>query len=254
MWWFRNVPLSLEQQEQLMKAKNDPSMTRTRTMPFDVRRTSNFMLFSIACAGAAVITRIFSSMLSGPLGPLLWTLNLSGLILMAFSTAGIVRWYRWRKRTPRYDGLLPGEVRYCNTAEQAQQIFHATQYGVSGALEYVLQQGKKLVTMEARSVETPKALTDQDRMQAVARALLVEAEFGRRPEYAYVVYPNKVFEARIRDETVKRLLDAVSVMRAATRTGKMPDATPAWHVCPQCPIGECPKRIGTVNPASLFTP
>ncbi len=245
IWWFRNLPLRLEDQERLQRVKQEPGMARHRTMPFEVKRTGYLWLFSIACAVSAVVAWVMFSIFrgSGSIGLLVYSLMLIGTVFVAFSIYGIVRWYGWRRRTPAYDRAILGEVLFWGDVERERKTVHAASYGIVGDLNCVARQGRKLATTESRSVETPKFLLDQDRMQAVAQALLAEVEFGARPERAYVVYPDRTFEVRMVPAEVGRLQAAVRIMRTAVETGQMPEASPARHLCSACPITACPKRI-----------
>jgi len=256
IWWFRGAPLGLEQQEQLLRAKSDPSMKRTRTMPFEIPRTALALLLAIAWAVAGIVSWITGNLFKNEptVGPEVYTLHYLGLAMMGFSIYRMVRWFRWVQRTPAFDRALPGEPLFDSANENEPRIFHAPRYGITGTLHTVVKLDDKLITSETRSVETPKTFTDQDRMQAVAEALLAEAEFGQLPEYAYIVYPDRTFEVRMVPAEIQRLQDALQKMRTATETGQMPDALPSWYLCPACPIPTCPKRIGEVPPIAPFIP
>ena len=245
IWWFRNVPLSLEDQERLQRVRQEPGLARTRTLSFEVPQTPAFRLFSLACLAAGLVFWVLSAVFgrSGSLGPLLNALSLAGTAFLAIGLIGIIRWSRWRQRTPAFDRTLPGRVLFLEANERERRFVRAAQYGIAGPLNCVFRHKDKLATVESRSLETPESLRIQDRMQAVAQALLAEAEFGDRPERAYVVYPDKTFEVRMVPDEVQPLLQAIRVMRTAGETGKMPEAPPAWNLCLGCPLAVCPKRV-----------
>jgi len=241
MWWFRNEPLELIDRERLQKLRQEPGWGKPRTMPFEVERTGLFWLFSIALAFASGIAWLLAKWLSGPedMPVLVYALELVGMVTLGFSIYFIVRWLQWRQRTPFYDRQLPGEVLFWEENEPELGVVHATEYGIWGRLNVVLQRVKDVVTMEYRSIETPKRLTEQDRMQAVAQALLAEAEFGVRPTRAYVVYPDRTFEVPVDNDEVKRLLDTVFAMHRAEELGHLPEPSRALHLCLNCPITAC---------------
>ncbi len=244
IWWLRDTPLSLEHREQLARLKQEPGAGRSRTMPFEVPGTGLLWLFSIACAVAALIAWSISWLLRHEsLYLIVYSLNLIGTVVMGFSIYFIVRWYCWRQRTPDYLRAIPGDVLSRDDVERDRKLVRASRYGIAGHLNCVVRQGRNLATLETRSLVTPKRLTVQDRMQAVAQALLAEAEFGVRPGYAYVVYPDRTFEVRIGRYEVEQLLAAVRTMRRSRETGQPPEAKPAWHLCPACPLVSCPGRI-----------
>jgi CRISPR/Cas system-associated exonuclease Cas4 (RecB family) len=256
VWWFRNVLLSLEDQERLQRVRQEPGLARTRIVSFEVPRTPAFGLFSMASLAAGLIFWILSVVFrrTGPLGPLLNALSLAGTAFLAIGLIGIIRWSRWRQRTPAFDRALAGKVLFLEANERERRLVRAAQYGIAGPLNCVFRHKGKLATMEYRPLETPKSLCIQDRMQAVAQALLAEAEFGERPEYAYVVYPDKTFGVRMIPDEVQPLLHVIRIMRTAGETATMPEAPPAWNLCPACPIPACPKRVvadkGDINSCS----
>jgi CRISPR-associated exonuclease Cas4 len=132
-----------------------------------------------------------------------------------------------------YSGIVPKERR----------VLHAPKYHLTGAPDYIIKQGDKYVPVEVKSGRVPKSLHDSVRMQVISAALLVESEFGTRPEKGYVQYPGKAFTVKIAQKSVARLLDAIGTMREARRTGNAPDAPPSWFYCPTCPRVECPRRV-----------
>ncbi len=240
MWWFRNEPLKLEERERLQKLKQEPGWARSRTMPLEKTKTGSFWLFSIAFAVAAAVAWLLARWFGGSnVDMLLYTLRFIGTVFLGFSIYYIVRWLRWRRRTPFYDRQLPGEVLFWQEHEPELATVHATDYGIAGELNIVIQRTRDIITMEYRSVVTPEGLTEPDRMQAVARALLAEAEFGERPAQAYIVYPDRTFEVPLSTGEVRRLLDAVFTMHRAEEVGHLPALARPEHLCPTCPIAVC---------------
>ena len=80
-------------------------------------------------------------------------------------------------------------------------------------------------------------------MQVVSAALLVESEFGTRPDLGYVQYPGRIFTVKIGQKSVTTLLDAIRTMREAKQAGITPNVYPSWFLCPTCPRVECPRRV-----------
>jgi CRISPR-associated exonuclease Cas4 len=132
-------------------------------------------------------------------------------------------------------------VVYAGNARQVR-LLTAPEHGLSGRPDYVIKQGEDLIPVELKSGAAPKKSYDSDRMQVIAQALLVEAEFGTRPAFGLVQYPGKTFRVSVRPQSVTRLLDAVRLMREARATGLMPDVPPSWFYCPTCTRTTCPKR------------
>jgi len=166
-----------------------------------------------------------------------------GPLLLALAAVCLVLWLVFRFGTPRrVAGLPPGEVVYAGNERQAK-LLHAPQYNLLGKPDYVVRQGKEFIPVELKSGTAPKKLYESDRMQVIAQALLVEAEFGTRPAFAFVQYPGRTYKVNVRPQGVARLEEALRVMREARETGTEPDVPPSWFFCPTCPRTECPKRV-----------
>ncbi len=166
-----------------------------------------------------------------------------GSALLTLAGLCLVLWLVFRLVIPRrVAGLPPGEVVYTGHERQAK-LLRAPQYNLSGKPDYVVRQGKEFTPVDLKSGAAPKKLHESDRMQVIAQALLVEAEFGTRPAYALVQYPGRTYKVNVRPQSIARLEEALLVMREARETGTAPDVPPSWFFCPTCPRTECPKRI-----------
>ena len=166
-----------------------------------------------------------------------------GSILLALAAVCFVLWLvfgRWGPR--RVAGLPPGEVVYAGH-ERPAKLLRVSQYGLIGKPDYVVKQGREFTPVELKSGAAPRKLHESDRMQVIAQALLVEAEFGTRPTFCYVQYPGRTYKVSVRPQTVARLEEALEVMRLARETGTAPDVPPSWFYCPTCPRTGCPKRV-----------
>jgi CRISPR/Cas system-associated exonuclease Cas4 (RecB family) len=166
-----------------------------------------------------------------------------GSILLTLAGLCLVLWFVFRLVIPRrVAGLPPGEVVYTGNEKQAK-LLRAPQYNLLGKPDYVVRQGKEFIPGELKSGTAPKKLHDSDRMQVIAQALLVEAEFGTRPAFAFVQYPGRTYKVNVRPQSIARLEEALLVMCEARETGTAPDVPPSWFYCPTCPRTACPKRV-----------
>ncbi len=139
-------------------------------------------------------------------------------------------------------GMPEGDVVYCGTKGPGWRVLQAPDFHLSGVPDYVVRQGPDYIPVEVKSGRRPRKLYDSDRMQLTAQALLVEAEFGKRPTHGYVLYPDRVFDVRIRPKDIERITEGVQIMREARQAGDMPDVYPSWFLCSTCPSVGCPKR------------
>ena len=138
--------------------------------------------------------------------------------------------------------LLKGEVVYSGIDNRNARILQAPRFHLSGIPDYIIKQNNEYIPVEIKSSSTPKKLYDSDRMQVVAQALLVEAEYGKRPTRGFVQYPNRTFTVKIQPKYINKLEQALCIMRKAKETGFIPNLYPSWYYCPTCLRTNCPKR------------
>lgn len=173
---------------------------------------------------------------------------MAGHVLLIIAALCVLLWLIFRLVIPRrVAGLPPGEVAYAGNERRAR-LLRAPGYGLAGKPDYVVRQGKEFIPVELKSGIAPGKLHDSDRMQVIAQALLVEAEFGTLPSFAYVCYPGRTYKVNVRSQSIARLEKALGVMREARETGVMRDVPPAWFHCPTCPRTTCSKRVGDSGP------
>jgi CRISPR/Cas system-associated exonuclease Cas4 (RecB family) len=254
IWWFRNLDLPLEDREQLKRLMHDPEFARQRYMPLEVSRMGCIGFLSVSGAVAGMVTIIASRLVVGPVEDLMAILMAVGWLTMIPSLIGIRFWLRWRRRTPRFDGPLPGRVLLQHDPLQERRVLISAQHGITGSPGYMLEYGRELMVAEIHTVEAPKTLADSDQAQLIAHALLAEDEFRKRPVRGFLVYPDRTFEVRITEERVGHLLDALKVMREARAANSIPEARPSWHLCPACPLVDCPKRVAGSEPPAEEPP
>jgi CRISPR-associated protein Cas4 len=167
------------------------------------------------------------------------------IALVLFGIAWLcLLWWIILRSYPRKQltGLPSGEIVYCGIDEHKARILRAPKYSLSGIPDYVIKQDGEFIPIEIKSSTAPKKLYESDRMQVVAQALLVEAEFGKRPTRAIVQYPNRTYVVKIEPKYVSKLEEAIQLMKECNATGQIPDLYPSWYLCPTCPRTHCPKR------------
>lgn len=167
-----------------------------------------------------------------------------GIALLAGAALLVLLWViRAGGKPTRVTGLPEGEIVYSGISGHGVKLLHAHRFHLSGKPDYVVKRGTEFLSVEVKSGATPRELYDSDRMQVVAQALLVEEEFGQRPKVGYVRYADKTFKVKISPKSVEKVEKAIAVMREARATATIPDAYPAWYLCPTCKRTSCPKRV-----------
>ncbi len=169
---------------------------------------------------------------------------MAGYVFLVLAAACVLLWLLFGRGFGRRPAGMPdGEVVYCGHREPGSRLLHAPNHHLAGKPDYIVKQGDEFTPVEVKSGPRPKKLYRSDRMQLTAQALLVEAEFGKRPARGYVLYPDRAFDVAIRPKDIDRLTEALQIMRKARETKRIPDAYPSWFLCPTCPNVRCPKRV-----------
>ena len=165
------------------------------------------------------------------------------LVLLGAALICFLLWLFIRNSTrKKSERLLQGEVVYKGINNRNAQILQAPRFHLSGIPDYIIKQNNEFIPVEIKSSLTPKKLYDSDRMQVVAQALLVEAEYGKLPTCGFVQYLNRTFVVKITSKYIKKLEQTLSIMRKAKETGFIPNLYPSWYYCPTCLRTKCPKR------------
>ncbi len=96
----------------------------------------------------------------------------------------------------RQAGLPTGKVIYTDTRRwgKVEKPFFDPDLRLTGRPDYLVEHGNKVIPIEVKTGKTPQTPYDSHIFQLAAYCLLVQHEFGRRPDHGIIHYPKRTFE------------------------------------------------------------
>ncbi|MFN2146204.1 MAG: CRISPR-associated protein Cas4 [Anaerolineales bacterium] len=118
-------------------------------------------------------------------------------------------------RTQRAAGLPGGQVIYEDTSrwEELEKPLYDPVTQLAGRPDYLVRQGKAVIPVEVKSGRTPESPYDSHIFQLAAYCLLVEREYGQRPEYGIIKYERRTFSIPYSEDLEEALIDLLTEIR-----------------------------------------
>lgn len=124
----------------------------------------------------------------------------------------------WLSRRIRSDSGLPeGRLIYSDTSTWTRndQPILSRRYGIVGKPDYLVRDGNQIVPVEIKATrKTPTTPHRSHILQLAAYCLLVEDNYGVRPNYGIVLYGDKQFAVEYTDALRNDVLRAAESIRA----------------------------------------
>lgn len=160
------------------------------------------------------------------------------LALLLIALAVLLWWLSARQSASL--GLPDGRVLYEDSGAQRrlEEPLFAEDLGLVGKPDYLVQGKQGLVPVEVKSGRTPKKPFDSHVFQLAAYCALVERNFGKRPAYGIIRYPERSFTVEYSQGLEDRLLALLSEMQAALGSGEMHRSHPLAARCRACGYGQ----------------
>ncbi len=97
----------------------------------------------------------------------------------------------YRRRT----GLPAGRVIYSDASQwtKVEKPLYSPDLGLTGSPDYLVRQGRQIVPVEVKSRPSPQQPYDSHIYQLVAYCLLVQHEYGIKPDHGILHYSDKNF-------------------------------------------------------------
>jgi CRISPR-associated exonuclease Cas4 len=141
---------------------------------------------------------------------------MDGIILIALALLGLgVVLLMLKRRGQEAIGMPEGEPIYMDTTEEPGKILRSQRYGLSGKPDFLLRQGSSIVPVEAKTGKTPRQPQPGHVLQLMAYCVLVEENYGVRPEYGIVRYTEQQFVVEFTPEREQELLAVLWEMQQA---------------------------------------
>jgi CRISPR-associated exonuclease Cas4 len=98
-------------------------------------------------------------------------------------------------RQKKNAGIPGGRVIYSDTTQwrKVEKPLFDPNIRLAGRPDYLVERGKQVIPVEIKSRHAPPAPFDSHIYQLAAYCLLVQHEYGTRPDYGIIHYPNRTF-------------------------------------------------------------
>lgn len=135
------------------------------------------------------------------------------LAFFVFLTAIVFFWMSSRQR--QSSALPRGKVIYADTRHWGpveKPLYHAG-LKLTGRPDYLVEHGSEMIPVEVKSSRILSAPYDSHIFQLAVYCKLVETEYGHRPPYGILQYPQKTFRIDYTEELEDSLFDVLADMR-----------------------------------------
>jgi CRISPR-associated exonuclease Cas4 len=129
--------------------------------------------------------------------------------------------------------ILPiGEVLYSDTGRSPGVTLRSTSLPLVGKPDYILKKDSHIIPVEIKRGKTPSSPYHNHIAQLYAYCLLIEENYGSRPPYGIIEYPDKEFILEFPEGVEDRLKEAVTEMLTKKKHG--PKRGNLRHICRDC--------------------
>lgn len=139
------------------------------------------------------------------------------MLIVAFVLFALALLLLWISRRGRKAAGLPeGRVIYGDTREwgRVAEALFDPQWQLTGKPDYLVKQGKQVIPVEVKTGRTPETPFESHVMQLAAYCRLVAREYGGRPPYGILHYPERTFAVDYTPELEAALAELLDEMRA----------------------------------------
>jgi CRISPR-associated exonuclease Cas4 len=166
------------------------------------------------------------------------------LALIILIVALVLLWQANRRQ--RLIGLPAGRVIYADTRGwgPVEQPLYDAELGLVGKPDYLVETGGQVIPVEVKSSPVTTAPYDAHIFQLAAYCLLVQRQYGKRPAYGILHYPNRTFAIDFTAGLEQRLLNLLEEMHAQERRKDLPRSHDSAARCSRCGYRHiCDQRL-----------
>ena len=155
-----------------------------------------------------------------------------GLLLLLISSILFIIAGRQRHSA----GLPVGRVVYTDTRSwgAVEKPHYDAALAITGKPDYLVAQGEIFIPVEVKTGHTPGNPYDSHVFQVAVYCLLVEKNFGKRPPYGIIHYPNRDFIVDYTSELESSLLNLIADIRLDERHSRVNRSHSDSHRCRAC--------------------
>ena len=133
-------------------------------------------------------------------------------------------------------GIPRGHIIYTDvgTWQKVERPLFSKAHRLTGKPDYLVAEGRELIPVEVKTGGTPIQPYRSHVLQLAAYCLLIEANYGQRPSYGVVTYPDRAFALDYTGELERELLATLEHMRSDLATGNADRRHQALGRCRAC--------------------
>lgn len=176
-------------------------------------------------------------MLQFPIFPVALLLVLTALVLL------------WLARhQERKSGLPVGRLIYADTQKwvRVERPLYYPDLNLTGKPDYLVEQHGLIVPIEVKSSHRVKEPYTTHIYQLVAYCILVEHNYGKRPNYGILCYPDKVYAIDYTPELEEKVLSLITEMQAKYKSNHVNRSHNFPQRCAHCGYREICDQTLTI--------
>jgi len=142
--------------------------------------------------------------------------SLLALLLALLAILGAIALWADGNRRQAKINLPNGRLLSADSAEShlpRGEMLASRTLNIVGRPDYLIQDGHSIIPIEIKSAVAPTEPYESHQMQLIAYCYLVEENYGIRPEYGIIQYPDAEFRVDYTPEMEQFLLEIVDRMR-----------------------------------------
>ncbi len=167
---------------------------------------------------------------------------------LVFVLLAAVAWLFLQSRQLRQESGVPqGKIIYTDSEAWFPNTkpLYANDVQLVGKPDYLVEQADgSIVPVELKSSRAPAAPWEGHILQLAAYCLLVEEQYGTRPDYGIIQYKDKAFAVDYTAELEDDLLDLLAEMRQDKHAYDLERNHNDWQLCANCGMSQhCDQRL-----------
>ncbi len=161
------------------------------------------------------------------------------LVTISFIISGIYLFMHslLKKRQENLKILFSGERLYSDTESNPGVTLYSESLPLAGKPDYLLKNGKYLIPVEIKTGKTPYRPYRSHIMQLTAYCRLVKENYGIRPVYGVIRYPEKEFLIEYTNDNLTLLEEVIGEMLSLKNNEDLfTEDTQKVYYCSKCKI------------------
>jgi CRISPR-associated exonuclease Cas4 len=146
----------------------------------------------------------------------------------------------------RSSGMPEGKIVYADPGlwGKPEKPFYDASLGLTGKPDYIIRHSNTIIPVEVKSMWAPREPYDSHVLQLGAYCLLVERQYGKRPDYGLLRYRNRTFKIPFSLALEEELLGIIQTIRGHKELDEVCRSHDQPNRCARCGFRElCDQRL-----------